>query len=85
MDTVNVGNVFCGTRNDGRVFGGVVASVRETVKGTLVVLEQHNGERSIFKSVYLTDMASFRSTNRDDDATMTDYIDNYNALLALHG
>ena len=85
MDTVKAGNVFCGTRNDGRVFGGVVASVRETVKGTLVVLEQYNGERAIYKSVYLGDMASFRSTNRTDDETMTDYIDNYNALLARHG
>jgi hypothetical protein len=59
MDAPTVGMYIEATRNDGRIFAGQVENVRETAKGTLVVVKSHakymgaySGEMD-YASVYL--------------------------------
>lgn len=63
MDTVKVGYAFSGFRNDGRYFVGLVDSVRETAKGTLVVLHSvessDDGVKPVYKSLYLNTMETY--------------------------
>lgn len=54
--TIAKGMIFNGTRNDGREFSGEVENVRETAKGTMVVIFSLNADYSRkYATVYVAD------------------------------
>lgn len=55
-----IGHGFRGVRKDKRVFIGVVKSVKDNTKGTLVVVQQADGN---YKSFYMHDITGGWSTS----------------------
>lgn len=78
MDTVKVGYAFSGFRNDGRLFHGVVESVKDTPKGTRVVLHTVDAScQTVFKTLYLEQMDSvkcFETEHWPAGMTLAEYV-----------